>query len=340
MKRIFCALVLLIFVSVLLSDEGVVLQWIVSGLTGLFGRNFYYISMPALAYTIYVLLFSRNQRVRGRCFSIASFVFLFGCASHLLAAPELEATGFALVPELWKSGILGTSGGLICGLLTELLVMAFGRFFVLSMIIILCVLCLMIGAKLDLVGWTKALCFFCADKFRQWRENRHVDDEDDFDEPEEEEIPGVWNRLWDNVAQKRAEKQARKALEPAEPTTPTERTRQMIQQIAPELESRFNEEPVDVLPDDPEVFAEVAAEPGTAPAPVAVKEKVTAQEAAEQAAQVEQEIAAYDKRCAEATEYNAEDYAKYDKLKEHYDHLMHEWEKASYELEITEQNNI
>lgn len=55
-------------------------------------------------------------------------------------------------------------------------------------------------------------------------------------------------------------------------------------------------------------------------------------------AEVEAEIAAYDKRFAEATEYNAEDYAKYDKLKERYDHLMHEWEKASYELEITEQN--
>lgn len=55
-------------------------------------------------------------------------------------------------------------------------------------------------------------------------------------------------------------------------------------------------------------------------------------------AEVEAEIAAYDKRFVEATEYNAEDYAKYDKLKERYDHLMHEWEKASYELEITEQN--
>ena len=55
-------------------------------------------------------------------------------------------------------------------------------------------------------------------------------------------------------------------------------------------------------------------------------------------AEVEAEIAAFDKRFAEATEYNAEEYAKYDKLKERYDHLMHEWEKASYELEITEQN--
>ena len=55
-------------------------------------------------------------------------------------------------------------------------------------------------------------------------------------------------------------------------------------------------------------------------------------------ATVEQEIAAYDKRFAEATEYNADDYAKYDALKLRYDQLMHEWEKASYELEITEQN--
>ena len=52
---------------------------------------------------------------------------------------------------------------------------------------------------------------------------------------------------------------------------------------------------------------------------------------------VEQKIAEYDARFAMATEYNAEDYKTYDELKERYDHLMHEWEKASYEVEITEQ---
>ena len=55
-------------------------------------------------------------------------------------------------------------------------------------------------------------------------------------------------------------------------------------------------------------------------------------------ADVEREIAEYDARFAQATEYNADDYAKYNTLKERYDHLMHEWEKASYELEISEQN--
>ena len=54
-------------------------------------------------------------------------------------------------------------------------------------------------------------------------------------------------------------------------------------------------------------------------------------------AEVEKKIAEYDDRFATATEYNADDYKAYDELKSRYDHLMHEWEKASYEVEITEQ---
>lgn len=53
-------------------------------------------------------------------------------------------------------------------------------------------------------------------------------------------------------------------------------------------------------------------------------------------AEIEEKIAAYDEKFATATEYNEADYAAYNDLKTQYDHQMHEWEKASYELEITE----
>ena len=53
-------------------------------------------------------------------------------------------------------------------------------------------------------------------------------------------------------------------------------------------------------------------------------------------AKTERRIADYDARFAAATAYDEVDYKAYDDLKAHYDHLMHEWEKASYELEITE----
>ena len=53
-------------------------------------------------------------------------------------------------------------------------------------------------------------------------------------------------------------------------------------------------------------------------------------------AEIEKQIAAYDAKFAAATEYNEADYKAYNELKAEYDHQMHEWEKASYELEITE----
>ncbi len=52
---------------------------------------------------------------------------------------------------------------------------------------------------------------------------------------------------------------------------------------------------------------------------------------------IEKQIAAYDAKFAAATEYNEADYKAYNDLKARYDHQMHEWEKASYELELVEE---
>ena len=54
-------------------------------------------------------------------------------------------------------------------------------------------------------------------------------------------------------------------------------------------------------------------------------------------ATIEVRIAEFDARFATASEYNADDYKAYDELKQQYDHMMHEWEKASYELEMIEE---
>ena len=54
-------------------------------------------------------------------------------------------------------------------------------------------------------------------------------------------------------------------------------------------------------------------------------------------ADIERRMAEYDSRFAAGEACTADDYAAYDALKKRYDHQMHEWEKASYELEITEE---
>ena len=51
-------------------------------------------------------------------------------------------------------------------------------------------------------------------------------------------------------------------------------------------------------------------------------------------ADIERQIAAYDAKFASAAAYDEADYKTYNDLKTRYDHQMHEWEKASYELEI------
>ena len=53
---------------------------------------------------------------------------------------------------------------------------------------------------------------------------------------------------------------------------------------------------------------------------------------------IETKIAAYDAKFAAAAVYDEADYKAYNDLKSRYDHQMHEWEKASYELELVEES--
>ncbi len=55
-------------------------------------------------------------------------------------------------------------------------------------------------------------------------------------------------------------------------------------------------------------------------------------------AEIERKIAAYDAKFAAASSYDEADYKAYNELKTFYDRRMHEWEKASYELELVEGN--
>ena len=297
----FCGILLLVFVSVFFSDEGLILQWAVSFFSGLFGRNVYYISIPVLIYLIWIQLSSRNQLVRARSFSMIGFSLVFGCLSHLTSDPELTAKGWTQFGELYQSGILGTSGGVVCGFVTEVLATGFGSFFTFVALIILAALSLMVGAKLDIPGMLMA-CFGTVRSMVQTIRNRMAvyDDGEEYEEYEEES-PGPWARLLDRIASRRQEQSKTEEEE----VSLRRRTGELLHEMAPELEEDFHGQsfvdvydepaeedippqiPADILPDDSELDAAVAAQPGTPP-----QKKVTAEEAAQEAVQVEQEIAA------------------------------------------------
>ena len=294
----FCAVLLLIYVSVLFSDEGLLLQWLVSLVSGLFGRNVYYISIPALCVLIWIQLASRGQRVRGRSFCMIFFVFIYGCLSHLTADYELTTTGFAQFAERYTSGLEGLSGGVICGLLTDVVAKGLGRFFLLTTLWILAVLCVVVSIRLDLVGLFKKVYTILMIRLEQRRQDRLLGKmEAEDDDEDEEDHPGLFTRLLDRIATMRVERQAHRSLEGTSPDDEDDDfsenlTGQLLRRyemIEDDPDAQDHPAPFILTPVEPEVQADIAAAPGAAPAPI---EKVTRRDAAIAAAQVEQEIEA------------------------------------------------
>ena len=296
----FCAVQLMIFGCVFFADGGIILQWLVNVFTGLFGRNVYLISMPAMVYLIWIQLASRNQRVRMRSVCIMLFVFLFGCLSHLVAGKAMAEIGWALVKELYATGIAGSSGGVICGTLTELLVRGFGRFCTGAVMLMGAVTCVLWAAKIRLRDVYHGIIKGVRKIIERIREKRNEEPEyeDYADEDEEEEAyMDPFSRWMDGLAKKKGNWKGKKFPDPrmlAEKLSISDRNRRLLEEEIPEAEDEPLEElpePVSVIPADPEVEAEVAAESGIPVVPME-KERVTARDAAISAAQVEQEIAA------------------------------------------------
>ncbi len=294
-----CAALLLIFGCVYFADGGVILQWIVTVFTGLFGRNVYLVSMPALVYLIWIQFASRNQKVRKRTGCIMLFVFLFGCLSHLMTGTTSAGLGWEMVKELYTTGAAGSSGGVICGTVTELLVRGFGRFCTGCVMLFATVVCILWAAKLRLRDVYHGIINFVRRMIERARDKRdEIPEYEDYDdEEEEEEYIDPFSRWMDSLAKKKGKWGSKKLPDPrmlAEKLSISERNRKLLEEDIPELGEESEEElpePVPVIPAETELRAEVAAEPGAKIVPLE-KEKVTARDAAISAAMVEQEIAA------------------------------------------------
>ena len=287
-----CGIVLLVFLSVFLNDGGLVPHFIVSVFTGLFGQKAFYISLPTLVFLIWLQLGSTGKRVRGRSFAAIAFVLVLGSLFHLIMNHKITVTGWDHIVALYSSGQSGLTGGVICGLLTDLLAKAFGRFFITITLLILGAICLVMAFKLDLIAKFKKFNSFMMVRIQEIKENNRLPEEDE-DDDYEDEPPTFFDKMMDKAANARAERKERKAQ--AAIAAPQD-TEQLLQRMPAEggfeliEEVADFEDPVDE-DEGPELLFDPTAgtEPAAAPMP---KDKVTAKDAAIAAGQVEQEIAA------------------------------------------------
>ena len=119
--RLVSSLVLLalavLFTVILFASEGALLRLLESVIHGLIGRVGFVISIPVLLYLFFIHAFSGKRPIRLRTVCLILFVLLCGCISHLNDVHEAWNNGLSLIGGLYKSGISGTTGGVVCGLL-------------------------------------------------------------------------------------------------------------------------------------------------------------------------------------------------------------------------------
>lgn len=128
----------------LFQAEGFLTVPLVSFIMGLMGAGVYILPF-ALLLDFVVLLFHDGRPVRLRVISGWVVTLCVGMLVHLLGCKEVFTWGLPMVTQLWKTGIAGTSGGVLAGLLSMLLALGIHKIGA----VILCIICLIIFALLS-----------------------------------------------------------------------------------------------------------------------------------------------------------------------------------------------
>jgi S-DNA-T family DNA segregation ATPase FtsK/SpoIIIE len=314
--RFFSATVIFICFALLLltflAPGGVFFLWLESLLLGLIGKVGFFAAIPTTLYLFTIHAFSKNRPVRMRTICLIVFILLCGSIGHILSGTVEQNYTFAGFGKLYNDGIAGLSGGVVCGIFAQLIALLCGKA-TLVFLIPAALLTLLAGMQITIPSIVRAI------------RNRPRDEQDDVEvkaEPAAIVVNHIANKRIEHKHNRRlAAQQAAEAEEdveyeeeyiPAEPPVAPKkehrsRASEIMRQIENDVESpvaaAYGEEmridPVSRMPllnfdvdvDDEPAPVKVTPVKVKQPKEKAVKEKVTAQEAAESAAEVAEEIA-------------------------------------------------
>ena len=313
-SAVFLAAFVLFLIMFFLPD-GALTNLISNIIFGIIGKAGFAIAIPTLLYLFVIHAFSGERPVKMRTISLACFVISCGCIAHLVMPPTVLPNGIAVVGELFTSGTVGTSGGILCGGLAMLLQWLCGSIISYIILGVASVMTLLGGMQITVPSIVRAI------------QNCPKDEDADEVEPPPEPASVVVNHL----ANKRIEyKQKRKARiaeaeknqeqpveEPTAPITDEQRAAAIIDQMDSDVDTPVGaagssasvssqtveftsdkKEPAKALADDfPETMPELKYTPDEMKQAIKDNspEKVSSKQAAESAAEVALEIAESEK---------------------------------------------
>ena len=116
-----CILAFILLVIVFFRPEGALILFVRDVICGLIGKVGLFFLTFGLLYAGSVMLTSGGRPVVGRCVCVGVFVMCCGCIHHLiLKTPEYDSF-LNMVGVFYQGGIDGMTGGLLCGMIGQLL---------------------------------------------------------------------------------------------------------------------------------------------------------------------------------------------------------------------------
>ncbi len=298
-----------LFLVLFFFPEGALPSALSNVLCGIFGYVGFAISIPALLYLFFIHAFSGQRPVKMRTVCLCVFIVLCGCISHLVLSPKGLPQDFSIIKELYLGGVVGTSGGVLCGGIAMFLEWFCGPVISYILLFVGAVLTLLGGMQITVTSIVRAI------------QDRPRDENEEEPQPRQEPASIVVNHIANKHIQHKKERRAARAAEaeavsqlPAEPPVAAESQEQsrasaIMKQIDSDVESPVAAAAVPVsVTDDQDVMVDPAKKleenfPESMPelkyepeelkkAAEATKvEKVSAKQAAESAAEVAIEIA-------------------------------------------------
>lgn len=120
------------------------------------GQVGFVISIPVLLYLFFIHAFSGKRPVLLRTVCLALFVVLCGCISHLNDVPETLPKGLTILSVLYKGGMSGMNGGVICGLIAIVFRWLCGPIVSYILLIVAAIVTILGGMGITLMGLIRA----------------------------------------------------------------------------------------------------------------------------------------------------------------------------------------
>ncbi len=301
-----------IFLVILILPEGVLTNLVSDLIRGLIGQAGFVVAIPVLLYLFIIHAFSGNKPVRMRTVCLISFTLLCGCITHLALDPVGLPVGFAMLKELYAGGVVGSTGGLLCGGIAVLIKWLCGTVFSYIILTVAALLTLLGGMQITVPSIIRAI----QNRPRpQWE-----DTPEEVQEPAAVVVNHIANRHIEHMQKRRQNAEARAEMHAEDmaedSNTTSARKFSKADEIMRQIDSDV-EEPVaaasseNAVYDDPEIIPvavkqqqilpeqmpplvrdeDVLEEPEAPRLELQVKkEKVTARDAEESAAEVAKEI--------------------------------------------------